>query len=189
MSLLLLCSSLLAQQRWQNSLVCLWTCTDAPWGVQGRSVQSSPALLAAPFFNGDGRCWGSWISVSVIAWIHVSTWVQASLQRKANKSVGCLCWTIWWLPQVVPGSFFETCFHKVVIGGALLFNDIIAFGKTDVLETLTYKVEQCWTIFRECKEVLRLKSCLIGHDMSGNIHVVMLYTKHMAFQKTLMSEV
>jgi hypothetical protein len=68
-------------------------------------------------------------------------------------------------------------------------NAIVAFGKTNVLETLTYKVEQCWTIFREHKEVLELKSCLIGHDMFGNIQMAMLYTKHMAFQKTPMSEV
>ncbi len=148
MSLLLLCSSLLAQGRWQNSLVRLWTCTDAPWGTGGRSVHSScPALMAAPLFNGGSRWQGSWIAVSIIAWIHVSTWMHASLQRTANKSVGRLCWMIWWLPQVVPGSLFEICFCKVGIIGALLSHDIVEVVKTDVLETLTYKFEQCWTIF------------------------------------------
>jgi hypothetical protein len=115
--------------------------------------------------------------------------MQASLQHKANKSVGRLHWTTWWLPLVVPGSLFETCICKVGIVGALLSNNFVPFGKTNVLETLTNKVEHCWTIFRERDELLGLKSCLIGHNMSGNIQVAMLNTKHMAFQKTLMSEV
>jgi hypothetical protein len=71
----------------------------------------------------------------------------------------------------------------------LLSGNIILFGKSNVLETLTYKVEQWWTVFRERKEVLGLKSCLIGRNMSGNIQMAMLCTKHMAFQKTLMSAV
>ncbi len=70
-----------------NSHVCLWTFTDAPWVAQRRSVCSSPALLAAPSSNGSSHCWGSWKGVSKVAWIHVSTWMQASLQRKANESV------------------------------------------------------------------------------------------------------
>jgi hypothetical protein len=78
----------------------------------------------------------------------------------------------------------ETCFCKVGIVGALLSDDIIPFGKTSVVETLTYKIEQWLTVFREHKEVLGLISCLIGHDVSGNIQVAMLCTKHMAFQKT-----
>jgi hypothetical protein len=44
---------------------------------------------------------------------------------------------------VVPGSPFETCFCKVIIVGALLSENFVPFGKTDVMETLTYKVEQC----------------------------------------------
>ncbi len=125
-------------------------------------------VLAAPLSDGSSRCWGSWIAVSGIAWIHVSTWMQASLQHKANKSVGCLYWTPWWLPLVLPGSLFETCFCKVIIVGASLSDNIVAFGKTNVLETLTYKVEQCRTVFHEHNEVLGLKSCLIWRDMSGS---------------------
>ncbi len=130
----------LAQWRWQNSHVHLWTCTDAPWGMQGRFVCTSPALLATPLFDGGSRCQGSWIAASDIAWIHVAAWMQASLQRKANKSVGCLCWTTWQLPQVVLGSLLEICFCKVGIVKALLSDNIIPFGKTNVLETLTYKM-------------------------------------------------
>jgi hypothetical protein len=73
--------------------------------------------------------------------------------------------------------------RKVIVIEALLSDNFVPFGKTDVLETLTYKVEQWWTAFRESKEVLRLKLCLIGRNMSGNIQVAMLYTKHMAFLK------
>ncbi len=179
-------SSLLAQWRWQNSLVRLWTCTDAPWGTQGRFVWSFPVLLAAPLFDRGSRCQGSWIAASNVAWIHVSIWMQASLQcKKANKSVGRLRWTPWWLPLVVPGSLFETCFCKVIIVEASLSDKIILFGMTNVLETLTYKVEQWWTVFRESKEVLGLKSCLIGHNVSGNIQMAMLCTKHMAFQRNI----
>ncbi len=161
-------SSLLVQWRWQNSIVRLWTCTDVPWGTQGRFVCSFPALLAVPLFDGGSRCQGSWIAASDIAWIHVTTQMQASLQYKANESVGHLRWTPWWLPLVVLGSPFETCFRKVIIVKALLSDNIILFGKTNVLETLTYKVEQWWTVFRESKEVLGLKSCLIG----GNVLVI-----------------
>ncbi len=39
-----------------NSHVHLWTCTDAPWVAQRRSVHSSPALLAAPLFDGSSHC-------------------------------------------------------------------------------------------------------------------------------------
>ncbi len=159
--------------------------TDAPWVTQRRSICSSPALLAAPLSNGSGRCWGSWIAVSNVAWIHVSTWMQASLQCKANKSVGLLCWTTWWLPLVVPGSLFETCFCQVIIVEALLSNNIIPFGRTNVLETLTYKVEQWWTVFHEMQKVHGLKSCLIRHNVSGNIQIAMLCTKHIAFQKNI----
>jgi hypothetical protein len=70
---------------------------------------------------------------------------------------------------------------KVAVIEALLSDNFVPLDKTDVLETLTYKVEQWWTAFRESKEVLRLKLCLIGCDMSGNIQVAILYTKHMAF--------
>ncbi len=178
-------ASLLAQWRWQNSLVHLWTCTDAPWGTQGRFVCSFPALLAAPLFDGGSRCQGSWIAASNVAWIHVATWMQVSLQCKANESVGHLRWITWWLSQVVPGSLFETCFRKVTIVEAFLSKDIILFGKIDLLETLTYKVEQWWTIFHEHMEVLGLKSCLIGCNVSGYIHVAMLCIKHMAFQKNV----
>jgi hypothetical protein len=107
--------------------------------------------------------------------------MQASLQCKANKSVGHLCWKIWQLPQVVPGSLFETCFCKVGILGALLSDNIVAFGKTIVLETLTYLVEQCWTVFCERNEVLGLKLCLVGGNVSGHIQAAMLCTEHMAF--------
>ncbi len=168
-----------------NSHVCLWTCTDAPWVAQRRCVHSSPALLAAPLSDGSSRCQGSWMAVSDVAWIHVSTWMQASLQCKANESVGCLRWTPWWLPLVVPGSLFETCFCKVIIVEALLSDNFVPFGKTNVLETLTYKVEQWWTVFGESKEELGLKSCLIGRDVSGNIQIAVLCTKHMAFQKNI----
>ncbi len=95
----------------------------------------------------------------------------------------------WWLPQVVPGPLFEICFNKVGIIGASLFDNTVPFGKTNILETLTYEVEQCRTVFCERDEVLRLKLCLIGCDVSGNIQVAMLCAKHMAFQKTLMSAV
>ncbi len=151
-----------------NSCVCLWTCTDAPWVARRRSVRSSPALLAAPLSNGNSHCWGSWIVVSDIAWIHVSRWMQDYLQHKVNESVDRLRWTPWWLPLVVLGSLFETCFWKVIIVEALLSNNFVPFGKTNVLETLTYKVEQWWTIFRESEEVLRLKSCLIRRNVSGS---------------------
>jgi hypothetical protein len=67
----------------------------------------------------------------------------------------------------------------------LLSNNFVQFGKTNVHETLTYKVEQWWTIFHESKEVLGLKSCLFGHDVSSNTHMAMLFTKHMAFQKNI----
>ncbi len=143
-------------------------------GAQRRSVRSSPALLAAPSSNGGSHCPGSWIAVSDVAWIHVSTWMQASLQGKANKSIGRPRWTTWWLPLVVLGSLFETCFCKVIIVEALLSDDFVAFGKTDILETLTYKVEQWWTLFREREEVLGLKSCLIRCNVSGSpgVHAV-----------------
>jgi hypothetical protein len=90
---------------------------------------------------------------------------------------------------VVPDSLFKTVFRKVSIVGALLSDNLVLFGKTDVLETLTNEVEQCWTNFREPDELLGLKSCLIGCNVPGSIQVVMLCTKHMAFQKTLMSSV
>ncbi len=98
-----------------NLHVRLWTCTDAPWVAQRRSIRSSLALVAVPLSNGSRCCLGSWIALSNVAWIHVSTWMQASLQPKANESVGWLHWTTWWLPLVVPGSLFETCFCKVII--------------------------------------------------------------------------
>jgi hypothetical protein len=109
--------------------------------------------------------------------------MQASLQCKADESVGHLRWITWSLLQDVPGSLFETCFCKVTIVEALLSNNIILFGKTDLLETLTYKVEQWWTILCERKELLRHKSCLIGRNVSGYIQMAMLCIKHMAFQK------
>ncbi len=80
----------------------------------------------------------------------------------------------WWLPQIVPGPLFEICFCKVSIVRASLFDIVVLFDKTNVLETLTYKDEQCWTVFCERKEVLGLKLCLIGHNMCGNIQVAML---------------
>ncbi len=138
------------------------------WALSFAKKICSPALLAATLSNGGSRCQGSWIAVSNVAWIYVSTWIQGSLQCKANKSVGCLRWTTWWLPLVVPGSLFETCFCKVIIVRTLLSDDFVPFGKTNVLETLTYKVEQCRTLFRERDEVLGLKSCLIRRDMSGS---------------------
>ncbi len=115
--------------------------------------------------------------------------MQASLQRKANESVGCLRLTTWSLPLVVLGSLFETCFCKVAILEVSLSGNFVPFGKTNVPETLTYKVEQCRTIFREQEEVLVFKSCLIRRNMSVNMQVAMLCTKQMAFSKTLMSEV
>jgi hypothetical protein len=51
---------------------------------------------------------------------------------------------------------------------ALLFDNNVAFGKTNVLETPTYKVEQCQTIFCERDEVLGLKLCLIGCNVSAS---------------------
>jgi hypothetical protein len=83
------------------------------------------------------------------------------------------------------GSLFETCFRNVIIVEALLSDNFVPFGKTDVQETLTYKVEQWWATFRESKEVLGLKSCLIGRDVSGNTQMAMLCTKYMAFQKNI----
>ena len=44
-----------------------------------------------------------------------------------------------------PGFTFETCFCKVIIVKASLSDDFVPFGKTNVLGTLTYKVEQWWT--------------------------------------------
>ncbi len=158
-------SSPLVHWRWQNSHVHLRTCTDAPWVAQRRSVRSSPALLAAPLSDGGSRCQGSWIAVSIVAWTHLSTWIQASLQRKANESVGHLHWTTWWLPLVVLGSLFKTFFCKVIIVGALLSDNIILFGKTNILESLTYKVGQWWKVFHERKEILGLKLCLIGRNV------------------------
>ncbi len=169
-----------------NSHVHLWTCTDAPWVAQRRSVCSSPALLAAPFFDGSNHCQCSWVAMSDVAWIHVSTWMQAFLEcKKANESVGCLLWVSWWLPLVVPGSLFETCFRKVIIVKASLSDDFVRFGRTNILETLTYKVEQWWTVFCESEEVLGLKLCLFGHNVSGETQMAMLCTKHMAFQKNI----
>ncbi len=95
----------------------------------------------------------------------------------------------WWLPQVVSGPLSEICFRKVGIVGALLSNNIVPFGKINILETLTHKVEQCWTIFHGHKEVFRLKLCLLVCNVSGNIQAAMLCAEHMAFQKTLMSAV
>jgi len=86
---------------------------------------------------------------------------------------------------VVPGSLFETCFCKVIIVEALLSGNIVLFSKTNVLETLTYKVEQWWTVFRESEEVLGLKSCLFWCDVFGNTQMAMLCTNHMAFQKNM----
>jgi hypothetical protein len=112
--------------------------------------------------------------------------MQTSLQsNKANKSVGRLRWMPWWLPLVVPGSLFENCFLKVIVVRALLSDNFVPFGMIDVLETLTYKVEQWWTVFRECKEVLGLKLCLFGRNVSGNIQMAMLSIKHTAFKKNI----
>jgi hypothetical protein len=61
-----------------------------------------------------------------------------------------------------PGFTFQN------IIGASLSDNFVPFGKTNVLETLTYKVEQCWTVFREHGEVLGLKSCLIRRDVSDS---------------------
>jgi hypothetical protein len=80
---------------------------------------------------------------------------------------------------------FETCFRKIIIVEASLSDNIILFGKTNLLETLTYKVEEWWTVFHEHKEVLGLKSCLIGRNVSGYIQMAMLCIKHMAFQKNI----
>ncbi len=77
-----------------------------------------------------------------------------------------------------PDSLFETCFRKVIIVRALLSDNFVPFGKTDVLETLTSTVEQWWTIFRESKEVLGLKSCLIGRDVSGSPGGHAVYQAH-----------
>ncbi len=90
------------------------------------------------------------------------------------------------MARILRGPFsllFETCFCKVIVVEALFSDNFVLFGKTDVLETLTYKVEQWWITFRESKEVLGLKLCLIQRDMSGNVKMAMLYTKHMAFLK------
>ncbi len=67
---------------------------------------------------------------------------------------------------------------------ALLFDDIVPFGKTSILETLTYKVKQCWTIFCEPDEVLGLKLCLIGRNVSGSIQVAMLCAEHILCLKS-----
>jgi hypothetical protein len=77
-----------------------------------------------------------------------------------------------------PGFTFETCFRKVIIVKALLSDDFVPFGKTDVLETLTYTVEQWWTVFHESKEVLGLKSCLIGRNVSGSPGGHWVYQAH-----------
>ncbi len=135
--------------------------------------------------NGAKMCFITDIFVLTYSFWLVATWMQASLQCKANESVGHLHWITWWLPQVVPGSLFETCFCKVTIIKALLSANINLFGKTELLETLTYKVEQWWTIVREHKEVLGLRSCLIGCNVSGYIKMAMLCIKHMAFQKNI----
>ncbi len=163
-----------------RTVMFVWTCTDMPWVSKRRPACSSPALLAAPFFDGNSHCQDSLIAMSNVAWIHVSAWMQASLQCKANRSVGCLLWTTWWLPLVVPGSLFETCFCKVIIVEASLSNNFVSFGKTDILETLTYKVEQWWTVFCESEEVLGLKSCLV-------VQMAMLCIEHMAFHRNIKS--
>ncbi len=90
------------------------------------------------------------------------------------------------MARILRGPFsllFETCFCKVIVVKASVSDNFVPFGKTDVLETLTYNIEQWWTAFRESAEVLGLKSCLIGRDMFGNVQMAMLYTKHMAFLK------
>jgi hypothetical protein len=69
-------------------------------------------------------------------------------------------------------------FCKVIIVEALLSDNFVPFGKTDVLETLTYTVEQWWTVFRESEEVLGLKSCLIGCDVSGSPGGHAVYQAH-----------
>ncbi len=90
------------------------------------------------------------------------------------------------MTRILRGPFSllcETCFCKVIVVEASLSDNFVPFGKTDVLETLTNKVEQWWTAFRESKEVLELKSCVIGCNMPGNVQMTMLYAKHMAFLK------
>jgi hypothetical protein len=68
-----------------------------------------------------------------------------------------------------------------IIVKALLSDNFVPFA--DVLESLTYKVEQWWTVFCESEKVLRHKLCMIGCNMSGNIQMAMLYTEHVAFLK------
>jgi hypothetical protein len=70
--------------------------------------------------------------------------------------------------------------------GASLSNNIVAFGKTNILETMTCKVEQCWTIFREWDEVFGLKLCLIGRDMSGYIHAEPCHVQSIRHLKKLL---
>jgi hypothetical protein len=102
-----------------------------------------------------------------------------------------------WLPKLdnlvtasgSPGFTFETCFCKVIIIGASISDNFVPFVKTNALETLTYKVEQCRTIFRERDEVLGLKSCLIRRDVSGSPGGHAVYQAYGIFQKTLMSTV
>ncbi len=78
-------------------------------------------LLSAPLFNGCNCCQGSWMAVSDAAWIHVSVWMQACLQHKANKTAGCLCFgqpsdslKLAFARSVLSGHrFLTTLFHSV----------------------------------------------------------------------------
>ncbi len=78
-------------------------------------------LLPALLFDGGNHCQGSWIAASDAAWIHVSAWMQASWQRKANDSVGCLCFgqpsdslKLAFARSVLLGRcFLRTFFHSV----------------------------------------------------------------------------
>ncbi len=61
---------------------------------------------------------------------------------------------------------------------ASLSDDFVPFGKTNILETLTYKVEQCWTVFCERNEVLGLTSCQIRRNVSGSPGDHAVYQAH-----------
>jgi hypothetical protein len=52
--------------------------------------------------------------------------------------------------KIILDAFIEVHLCMVCFGGTLLGNGARPFGKTDILKTLTHKVEQCWTVVLLC---------------------------------------
>jgi hypothetical protein len=85
--------------------------------------------------------------------------------------------------KVIPDALIEVFLHQVHLVRALLAHNVGPLGETNVLKTLAYQAEQCWTIFlldlgkssdnlllevqkREHNEILGSKSCLVRRDVS-----------------------